>query len=56
MLESSNGKSIFFQSLGCVKNLVDAEVMLGITQKHQYSFVTEPEKAEVIVVNTCSFI
>lgn len=56
MLESSVGKSIFFQSLGCVKNLVDAEVMLGITQKHQYSFVTEPEKAEVIVVNTCSFI
>lgn len=49
-------KSIFFQSLGCVKNLVDAEVMLGITKAHQYSFVTEPEKAEVIVVNTCSFI
>jgi len=49
-------KSIFFQSLGCVKNLVDAEVMLGITQKNNYQFVTEPEKAEVIVVNTCSFI
>ena len=49
-------KSIFFQSLGCVKNLVDAEVMLGITKAHQYQFVTEPEKAEVIVVNTCSFI
>jgi len=49
-------KSIFFQSLGCVKNLVDAEVMLGITQENQYQFVMEPEKAEVIVVNTCSFI
>ncbi len=49
-------KSIFFQSLGCVKNLVDAEVMLGITKEHNYQFVAEPEKAEVIVVNTCSFI
>lgn len=53
---SSNIKTIFFQSLGCVKNLVDAEVMLGITQKNNYQFVTEPDKAEVIVVNTCSFI
>jgi len=51
-----NKKSIFFQSLGCVKNLVDAEVMLGITQEHNYNFVQEPEEAEVIVVNTCSFI
>lgn len=56
MPELSQTKSIFFQSLGCVKNLVDAEVMLGITQQNNYQFVTEPEKAEVIVVNTCSFI
>ena len=56
MKELVQKKSIFFQSLGCVKNLVDAEVMLGITQKNNYEFVTEPEKAEVIVVNTCSFI
>ncbi|NBX91971.1 MAG: 30S ribosomal protein S12 methylthiotransferase RimO [Proteobacteria bacterium] len=49
-------KSIFFQSLGCVKNLVDAEVMLGITKEHHYDFVEEPQQAEVIVVNTCSFI
>ncbi len=48
--------SIFFQSLGCVKNLVDAEVMLGITQKEKYAIVTDPSKASVIVVNTCSFI
>jgi len=56
MVTAPNPKTIFFQSLGCVKNLVDAEVMLGITQKENYQFVTEPEKAEVIVVNTCSFI
>lgn len=56
MALQTTSKSIFFQSLGCVKNLVDAEVMLGITKEHNYQFVTEPEKAEVIVVNTCSFI
>lgn len=56
MLLQPQEKTIFFQSLGCVKNLVDAEVMLGITQKNQYHFVDEPERAEVIVVNTCSFI
>ena len=49
-------KKIFFQSLGCVKNLVDAEVMLGITQKDDYKIVQNPEEASVIVVNTCSFI
>ncbi len=53
---NTNPKKIFFQSLGCVKNLVDAEVMLGITQKHDYKIVTEPSDASVIVVNTCSFI
>lgn len=51
-----NDKTIFFQSLGCVKNLVDAEVMLGITKENEYKLVPEPEKASVIVVNTCSFI
>ena len=52
----SHSKTIFFQSLGCPKNLVDAEVMLGITKEHHYQFVEDPAQAEVIVVNTCSFI
>jgi ribosomal protein S12 methylthiotransferase len=52
----TNSKTIFFQSLGCPKNLVDAEVMLGITKEHNYKFVEDPSQAEVIVVNTCSFI
>ena len=55
MLQTSP-KTIFFQSLGCPKNLVDAEVMLGITKEHNYKFTENPEEAEVIVVNTCSFI
>lgn len=52
----TDSKTIFFQSLGCPKNLVDAEVMLGITKEHNYQFVEDPSQAEVIVVNTCSFI
>ncbi|MSP18891.1 MAG: 30S ribosomal protein S12 methylthiotransferase RimO [Bdellovibrionales bacterium] len=52
----TESKNIFFQSLGCPKNLVDAEVMLGITKEHNYTFVEDPSIAEVIVVNTCSFI
>ena len=52
----TTSKNIFFQSLGCPKNLVDAEVMLGITKEHNYTFVEDPSIAEVIVVNTCSFI
>lgn len=55
-MELQPSKTIFFQSLGCVKNLVDAEVMLGITKEHEYKVVPDPEKASVIVVNTCSFI
>ncbi len=53
---NTDSKTIFFQSLGCPKNLVDAEVMLGITKEHNYQFVEDPSQAEVIVVNTCSFI
>ena len=48
--------TIFFQSLGCPKNLVDTEVMLGISAGEGFSIVDEPEKAEIIVINTCSFI
>ncbi|MCB0416509.1 MAG: 30S ribosomal protein S12 methylthiotransferase RimO [Bdellovibrionales bacterium] len=50
------GKTIFFQSLGCPKNLVDTEVMLGITRENAFQVVQDPKEAAVIVVNTCSFI
>lgn len=49
-------KTVFFQSLGCAKNLVDTEVMAGITLGDGFSVVPRPEDASVIVVNTCSFI
>ncbi|MBI3294698.1 MAG: 30S ribosomal protein S12 methylthiotransferase RimO [Deltaproteobacteria bacterium] len=47
---------MFFQSLGCAKNLVDAEVMLGLTTEDNFQIVQDPSRAGVIVVNTCSFI
>jgi len=52
----SNKHSLFFQSLGCAKNLVDTEVMLGITKNDGMTIVSRPEDASVIVINTCSFI
>lgn len=43
-------------SLGCPKNLVDAEVMLGVLAKDDYEITTDEKDADVIIVNTCSFI
>jgi ribosomal protein S12 methylthiotransferase len=45
-----------FVSLGCPKNLVDGEVMLGIAQQAGHQITTAAEDAEVLVVNTCAFI
>lgn len=43
-------------SLGCAKNLVDTENMLGLLADDGYTFVSAPEDADVILVNTCAFI
>lgn len=43
-------------SLGCPKNLVDSEVMLGIIEKYNIEITNDPEAAEIIIVNTCGFI
>src|SRR6187399_741456 len=43
-------------SLGCPKNLVDSEVMLGLAQQAGHELTREPEGADVLVVNTCAFI
>ncbi|MBE6097115.1 MAG: 30S ribosomal protein S12 methylthiotransferase RimO [Schwartzia succinivorans] len=45
-----------FVSLGCAKNLVDTEVMLGILQKNGIELTNEPSEADVLIVNTCAFI
>src|SRR6266705_3602 len=43
-------------SLGCPKNLVDSEVMLGLARAAGHELTTDPSGADVIVVNTCAFI
>ena len=48
--------NILFISLGCDKNLVDSEVMLGLLDREGYQIVDDETEADVIVVNTCCFI
>lgn len=49
-------RTIHFVSLGCAKNRVDTEVMLGVSDQSGFRIVEDPTEAEVIVVNTCGFI
>ena len=43
-------------SLGCAKNLVDSEIMMGILEQQGHHLVYAPEEAEVVIINTCGFI
>jgi ribosomal protein S12 methylthiotransferase len=53
---TASPRSVYFVSLGCPKNRVDSEVMLGSLAGAGHVLVDAPEEAEVIVVNTCGFI
>lgn len=48
--------NILFVSLGCDKNLVDSEVMLGLLKENGYEIIADEKDADIIVVNTCCFI
>ena len=48
--------NVGFVSLGCSKNLVDTEMMIGLFEKENFNIVNNPEDADIIVVNTCGFI
>ena len=48
--------NVGFVSLGCSKNLVDTEMMVGLFEKNGYDIVTDPKEADIIIVNTCGFI
>jgi ribosomal protein S12 methylthiotransferase len=52
----SSDPSVYFVSLGCPKNRVDTEVMLGMSQQSGCRLTDDPATADVIVVNTCGFI
>jgi ribosomal protein S12 methylthiotransferase len=49
-------KKVYMVSLGCSKNLVDSEVMLGLLEKDGYEVTQGPEDANLLLVNTCGFI
>ena len=48
--------NVGFISLGCSKNLIDTEMTIGLFEKNNYKIVSNPEDADIIVVNTCGFI
>lgn len=52
----SEKKRIGMVSLGCPKNLVDSEVMMGLLARQGYELVGDPRSADVLIVNTCGFI
>ena len=43
-------------SLGCAKNLVDTEIVLGFLSDAEHEIVNDPAEAEMIIINTCGFI
>ncbi len=49
-------RKLYFVSLGCPKNRVDSEIMLGELQARDYTVVDTPEEADLLVVNTCAFV
>ena len=53
---SLSGNKIFFQSLGCPRNFVDTEVMLGIVLQAGFELTQQVKKADYLVINTCGFL
>jgi ribosomal protein S12 methylthiotransferase len=56
MVSDTPKTTIGFVSLGCTKNQVDAEVMLGALAAKGFALTTEPQEAQVVIINTCGFI
>jgi ribosomal protein S12 methylthiotransferase len=56
MVSDAPKTTIGFVNLGCTKNQVDAEVMLGALAAKGFALTTEPDQAQVVIINTCGFI
>jgi ribosomal protein S12 methylthiotransferase len=52
----SENPTLYLLSLGCPKNRVDSEVMLGTLLDRGYELVQDPREAEVVLINSCAFI
>ena len=55
-MNTNKTKKLYMISLGCSKNLVDSEVMLGLLEKDGYTVTQQPQDANLLLVNTCGFI
>ena len=49
-------KTLHMTTLGCDKNTIDSEMMLGLIEEKNYAIIDDPQAAEIIIVNTCCFI
>ena len=49
-------RKVFLINLGCAKNLVDSEHILGLIKEEGYDITDDPSDAEIAIVNTCAFI
>jgi len=49
-------RKVYIETLGCPKNQIDSEMMLGLLSKDRYGIAELPEEADVIIINTCGFI
>ncbi len=54
--KTQKNDKILFVSLGCDKNLVDSEMMLGLLSEKGYEFTDDETEADIVVINTCCFI
>lgn len=54
--KAKKNRKILFISLGCDKNLVDSEKMLGLLKENGYEITDDEEDADVVIINTCCFI
>ncbi|MBW1723486.1 MAG: 30S ribosomal protein S12 methylthiotransferase RimO [Deltaproteobacteria bacterium] len=55
-LDMHSSKTVYFVSLGCAKNRVDSEYMLGLLREQGYGIVSDPGEADIAVINTCGFL
>jgi ribosomal protein S12 methylthiotransferase len=55
-MKSKTKKKVGLISLGCPKNLVDSEIMLGLLNKASFEITNEKDRADILIVNTCGFI
>jgi ribosomal protein S12 methylthiotransferase len=55
-MNDTKNKKLYMVSLGCSKNLVDSEVMLGLLEKDGYIVTEKPDHADLLLINTCGFI